>query len=282
MYRFFIDHEQLNNDYIEITGDDYNHIRNVLRMKIGEKVLLSDGSDKEYEAVIVEYCENDANTVNIPLHSGKNNLHNSKNNSDNKDIDKKNNYAGSVVRLKITDVFGNNRELPSKIILFQGYPKGDKMEQIVQKAVELGAYEIVPVMMHRCVVKLDDKKSAKKVERLNSIAESAAKQSKRGIIPKVREVMNLEQSLEYAKSLECVIIPYESAEGMEYSRKVLAESAGKGSIGIFIGPEGGFETSEIEKLKGIGGNIISLGHRILRTETAGMTVLSILMWLMEK
>lgn len=282
MYRFFIDHEQLNNDYIEITGDDYNHIRNVLRMKIGEKVLLSDGSDKEYEAVITEYCENDANTVNIPLHSGKNNLHNSKNNSDNKDIDKKNNYASSVVRLKITDVFGNNRELPSKIILFQGYPKGDKMEQIVQKAVELGAYEIVPVMMHRCVVKLDDKKSAKKVERLNSIAESAAKQSKRGIIPKVREVMNLEQSLEYAKGLECVIIPYESAEGMEYSRKVLAESAGKGSIGIFIGPEGGFETSEIEKLKGIGGNIISLGHRILRTETAGMTVLSILMWLMER
>lgn len=282
MYRFFIDHEQLNNDYIEITGDDYNHIRNVLRMKIGEKVLLSDGSDKEYEAVITEYCENDANTVNIPLHSGRNNLHNSKNNSDNKDIDKKNNYAGSAVRLKITDVFGNNRELPAKITLFQGYPKGDKMEQIVQKAVELGAYEIVPVMMHRCVVKLDDKKSAKKVERLNSIAESAAKQSKRGIIPKVREVMNLEQSLEYAKSLECVIIPYESAEGMEYSRKVLAESAGKGSIGIFIGPEGGFETSEIEKLKGIGGNIISLGHRILRTETAGMTVLSILMWLMEK
>lgn len=282
MYRFFIDHEQLNNDYIEITGDDYNHIRNVLRMKIGEKVLLSDGSDKEYEAVITEYCENDANTVNIPLHSGRNNLHNSKNNSDNKDIDKKNNYAGSAVRLKITDIFGNNRELLAKITLFQGYPKGDKMEQIVQKAVELGAYEIVPVMMNRCVVKLDDKKSAKKVERLNSIAESAAKQSKRGIIPKVREVMNLEQSLEYAKGLECVIIPYESAEGMEYSRKVLAESAGKGSIGIFIGPEGGFETSEIEKLKGIGGNIISLGHRILRTETAGMTVLSILMWLMEK
>lgn len=282
MYRFFIDHEQLNNDYIEIAGDDYNHIRNVLRMKIGEKVLLSDGSDKEYEATITEYCENDANTVNIPLHSGKNNLHNSKNNSDKKDIDKKNNYAGSVVRLKITDIFGNNRELLAKITLFQGYPKGDKMEQIVQKAVELGAYEIVPVMMNRCVVKLDDKKSAKKVERLNSIAESAAKQSKRGIIPKVREVMNLEQSLEYAKSLECVIIPYESAEGMEYSRKVLAESAGKGSIGIFIGPEGGFETSEIEKLKGIGGNIISLGHRILRTETAGMTVLSILMWLMER
>jgi 16S rRNA (uracil1498-N3)-methyltransferase len=104
-------------------------------MKIGEKVLLSDGSDKEYEAVIVEYCGSERNDC-----------------------------GSSAVRLKITDIFGNNRELPSKITLFQGYPKGDKMEQIVQKAVELGAYEIVPVMMHRCVVKLDDKKSAKKVD----------------------------------------------------------------------------------------------------------------------
>lgn len=253
MYRFFIDHEQLNNDYIEIAGDDYNHIRNVLRMKIGEKVLLSDGSDKEYEAVIVEYCGSERNDC-----------------------------GSSAVRLKITDIFGNNRELPAKITLFQGYPKGDKMEQIVQKAVELGVYEIVPVMMNRCVVKLDDKKANKKVERLNSIAESAAKQSKRGIIPKVREVMTIGQAIDYAKSLECVIIPYECAEGMEYSRNILKEAADKGSVGIFIGPEGGFETSEIEKLKGLGGNIISLGHRILRTETAGMTVLSILMWLMEK
>ena len=283
MYRFFIDHEQLNNDYIEIAGDDYNHIRNVLRMKIGEKVLLSDGSDKEYEAVITDYCEGERDNTDTQVAPIRNTSFDSEDYSGNNRVaDKRNNYGSSVVRLKITDVFGNNRELPSKITLFQGYPKGDKMEQIVQKAVELGAYEIVPVMMHRCVVKLDDKKSAKKVERLNSIAESAAKQSKRGIIPTVREVMNLEQSLEYAKGLECVIIPYESAEGMEYSRKVLAESAGKGSIGIFIGPEGGFETSEIEKLKGIGGNIISLGHRILRTETAGMTVLSILMWLMER
>ena len=94
--------------------------------------------------------------------------------------------------------------------------------------------------------------------------------------------MTIGQAIDYAKSLECVIIPYECAEGMEYSRNILKEAADKGSVGIFIGPEGGFEISEIEKLKGIGGNIISLGHRILRTETAGMTVLSILMWLMEK
>ncbi len=244
MYRFFVDQEQLNKDIVEITGEDYNHICNVLRMKVGEKVLLCDGNDREYEAVIVEVSDS--------------------------------------VKLKITDVFGSSRELPAKITLFQGYPKGDKLEQIVQKAVELGAYEIVPVMMNRCVVKLDDKKAAKKVERLNAIAQSAAKQSKRGIVPKVREVMSLKQALGYAKSLECVIIPYECAEGMEYSRKVLEEAKNKKSVGIFIGPEGGFEASEIDSLKDIGGKIITLGHRILRTETAGMTVLSVLMWLMEE
>ena len=246
MYRFFVDADQLENDFVEITGDDYNHIHNVLRMKIGEKVLLCDGSDKEYEACIVDFPD-----------------------------------AQSAVRLKITDVFGTSRELPGKLILFQGYPKGDKMEQIVQKAVELGAYEIVPVMMNRCVVKLNEKKAAKKVERLNLIAESAAKQSKRGMIPKVKEVMNFSEALEYAKTLEYVIIPYECAEGMDYSRTVLNGAVDKGSIGIFIGPEGGFKNSEIERLKEINGKVITLGHRILRTETAGMTVLSVLMWLLE-
>lgn len=257
MYRFFIEHEQLDNEYIEITGDDYNHIRNVLRMRIGEKVLLSDGSDKEYEASIVGYYEEgDSGDANI--------------------------NAAPSVRLKITDVFGNARELPTRLILFQGYPKGDKLEQIVQKAVELGAYEIVPVMMNRCVVKLDDKKAARKVERLNAIAGSAAKQSKRAIIPKVHAVMSMREAVEYAGTMDHVIIPYECAEGMEHSRKVLKEVAGSGTVGIFIGPEGGFENSEIEELQAIGGNIITLGHRILRTETAGMTVLSILMWLMEE
>lgn len=267
MYRFFIDSEQLNNDIIEITGDDYNHIRNVLRMKIGEKVLLSDGGDKEYEACITEFVDDrqTADDIKKPGNGRK--------------VDNGNMLP--AVRLKITDVFGSNRELPAKITLFQGYPKGDKMEQIVQKAVELGVYEIVPVMMNRCVVKLDEKKAVKKVERLNLIAESAAKQSKRGIIPKVREVMTMKEASEYAKSLEYAIIPYESAEGMDYSRDILKQAACKQFIGIFIGPEGGFENSEIEMLKLIDGKIITLGHRILRTETAGMTVLSILMWLLD-
>lgn len=245
MYRFFVTPEQLNRDEIWIAGKDYNHIRNVLRMKIGEEVLICDGGDKEYLCQIEEYSSDE------------------------------------TVRLKIIDMFGNARELPSKITLFQGYPKGDKLETIVQKAVELGACEIVPVMMKRCVVKLDDKKASKKVERLNSIVLSAAKQSKRGIIPKVKEVMTLDQAVDYAKKMDYVILPYEQAEGMEYSRRALEQAKGKESVAVFIGPEGGFEPSEVDKIEQIGGKVISLGHRILRTETAGMTVLALLMYLLE-
>ena len=123
MYRFFIETEQLNNENVEITSDDYNHIKNVLRMKIGEKLLLSDGSDKEYEACIIGYRDDGSD---------------------------------KAVLLKITDIFESARELTARITLFQGYPKGDKMEQIVQKAVELGACEIVPVMSLRKKFELDD------------------------------------------------------------------------------------------------------------------------------
>ena len=247
MYRFFVSPEQLLQEPIRISGEDYNHIHNVLRMKTGEEVLVTDQGEKEYLCEITDY---DADT--------------------------------QEVLLRVVDVFGNNRELPAKMVLFQGYPKGDKMEQIVQKAVELGAAEIVPVMMKRCVVKLDEKKAAKKIERLNGVALSAAKQSKRGRIPEVKPAMNVEQAMQYAQSLDSIIVPYESAEGMEYSKKVIDEITDGRSIGIFIGPEGGFEPSEIEKIEAVGGKVISLGHRILRTETAGMVVLSLLMFGLEE
>ena len=247
MYRFFVSTEQLQQEPIRIGGEDYNHIHNVLRMKPGEEVLVTDQGDKEYLCKIVEY-----------------------------------DMTSQEVLLQVVDIFGNNRELPAKIILFQGYPKGDKMEQIVQKAVELGVAEVVPVMMKRCVVKLDDKKAAKKIERLNGVALSAAKQSKRGRIPEVKTVMSMEDAIQYAGTLDHVIVPYESADGMEYSKKVIEQVTDGGSIGIFIGPEGGFETSEITAIEDIGGKVISLGHRILRTETAGMVVLSLLMFALEK
>lgn len=247
MYRFFVSPEQLLQEPIRISGEDYNHIHNVLRMKTGEEVLVTDQGEKEYLCEIADY-----------------------------DAD------AQAVLLRVVDVFGNNRELPARIVLFQGYPKGDKMEQIVQKAVELGVAEIVPVMMKRCVVKLDEKKAAKKIERLNGVALSAAKQSKRGRIPEVKPAMNVEQAIQYAQSLDSIIVPYESAEGMEYSKKVIDEITDGRSIGIFIGPEGGFEPSEIEKIEAVGGKVISLGHRILRTETAGMVVLSLLMFGLEE
>ncbi len=247
MYRFFVSAEQLKEETVCVAGEDYNHIRNVLRMKKGEEVLLCDGGEKEYLCEIVEY-----------------------------DAD------NESVRLKIRDVFGNARELPARITLFQGYPKGDKMETIIQKAVELGVYEVVPVMMKRCVVKLDEKKAQKKVERFNAISLSAAKQSKRGRIPEVREVMRFSDACNYAKEMDMILLPYENAQGMEFARQMIRESVGKEHIGIFIGPEGGFDTSEVEQIESIGGKTISLGHRILRTETAGMTIVSLLMFALEK
>jgi 16S rRNA (uracil1498-N3)-methyltransferase len=181
----------------------------------------------------------------------------------------------------ICDVVSNTAELPTRITLFQGVPKGDKMELIIQKAVELGAAEIVPVYTERTVVKLDAKKEKKKLERYNMISMSAAKQSGRGVIPVVKEYMSFKQALEYARSFDMNIIPYEDAKGIEESRKIISEIKGKKSLGIFIGPEGGFAATEVELAKSIGARVVTLGNRILRTETAGLAVLSIIMFEIE-
>ncbi len=248
MYRFFVEQGQLNQSEITLSSNDYNHIHNVLRMKVGEEVLLCyDGGDKEYQCVITGF-----------------------------------DTSLQQVFLAVTDVFGNARELPAMITLFQGYPKGDKMETIVQKAVELGASSVVPVMMKRCVVKLDEKKSKKKVERLQAVALSAAKQAKRGIIPEVSDVMSIAQAVNAAKDYDLVLVPYENANGMQYAKEVIQSASEFKKIAIFIGPEGGFEENEVAMIEAIGGKTISLGHRILRTETAGMTVLSLLMFQLEQ
>ena len=152
----------------------------------------------------------------------------------------------------------------------------------MQKAVELGAYEVIPVATKRAVVKLDQKKAAKKVERWNSIAESAAKQAGRSRIPKVAQVMNYREALEAAKELDVVLIPYELAEGMEETRQVVRSIRPGQSVGIFIGPEGGFEKEEVAEAMESGAKAVTLGRRILRTETAGLTMLSVLMFELEK
>lgn len=244
MHHFFVTPEQVKEEQIWIEGSDVNHIKNVLRMKIGEELHISDGNNKKY------LCE-------ISTISSEN----------------------VCVSIKEELVF--DTELPSKIYLFQGLPKSDKMELIVQKAVELGVYEIIPVATKRAVVKLDDKKAAKKVERWNSISEGGAKQSGRNVVPEVKQVMSYKEAMQYAKELDVILIPYELAEGMDETRRVIEAIRSGQSVGIFIGPEGGFETAEVEYALEQGAKAITLGKRILRTETAGLTTLSILMYHLE-
>ena len=244
MYHFFVTPEQVKGEHIYIEGSDVNHIKNVLRMKVGQELEISDGDNKKYLCEIAS-------------------------------------ITSEEVCVMIQEERSVDTELLSKIYLFQGLPKSDKMELIVQKAVELGAYEIIPVATKRAVVKLDEKKASKKVERWNSIAESGAKQSGRNLIPKVTDVMSWKEAMEYAKALDIVLIPYELAEGMQETRDIIAQIQPGQSIGIFIGPEGGFETEEVESAMEYGAKPITLGKRILRTETAGLTTLSILMYHLE-
>ena len=244
MHRFFVNQEQIGEKSICITGQDAHHIKNVLRMHEGEELLVSDGEKREYNCTVSELHEDEV-----------------------------------IVKILFSQESGI--ELPSKIYLFQCLPKSDKMELIIQKAVELGAYEIIPVASSRCVVKLDAKKEAGKIRRWQGISESAAKQSKRMVIPKVHSVMKFADALNYAREMDVRLIPYEMAEGMEGTRQLIGSIKPGQSIAVFIGPEGGFEPSEVQAAKEAGVQPITLGKRILRTETAGLTTLSILMYHIE-
>ncbi|MDD3218885.1 MAG: 16S rRNA (uracil(1498)-N(3))-methyltransferase [Lachnospiraceae bacterium] len=245
MHRFFVKKEQIQEPYIKITGSDVNHIKNVLRMRPEEEITVSDGEKMEYRCYL-ESLEAEEITAHIKW------------------------KEEAVI------------ELPSKIYLFQGLPKNDKMELIIQKTVELGVAEIIPVATKRAVVKLDGKKEAKKIERWQQISQSAAKQSKRMYIPQVKSVMNFAQALEFAKSLDVLLIPYELAEGMNETRRIMESIKPGQSVGVFIGPEGGFAEEEVQAAMEQGAKAITLGRRILRTETAGLTTLSILMYHLEQ
>ena len=246
MHRFYVDTSSIEEEYIVVTGSDVNHIKNVLRLSPSDQIIVCDGKGKDYNCII-------------------------------KDIKSK------EVLVKIVDFTTNETELSTKIYLFQGMPKKDKMEWIIQKAVELGVYEIIPVTTKRTIVKINDKKKEKnKLERWQSIATAAAKQSNRGIIPSIREVLSFQDALEWSKELECKLIPYENAEGIEATRETIHNLKGKKSIGIFIGPEGGFEEEEVGQASEKGFIPITLGRRILRTETAGLAVLSMAMLELEQ
>ena len=243
MYHFFVSEEQINGENAYIEGSDVNHIANVLRMKPEEELLISVKGDWDYLCKIVD-IETDR------------------------------------VNLKVLESM-EQRELPVNITLLQGIPKSDKLEMIIQKAVELGVSEIIPVKTKRVVVKIDEKKVGTKVNRWNAIAESAAKQSKRSIIPKVHEPMSIDNALEIVKDLGVKLIPYENADGIDKTRKILDNMDKTKNIAVFIGPEGGFEESEVEMIKNSGFEVITLGKRILRTETAGLALLSNIMIRLE-
>lgn len=245
MYQFFVEPSQIQEKKIIITGSDVNHIKNVLRMKVGEEIAVSNGVDgREYR------CGIEA-------------------------------FAQDQVICSLRFIREEGVELPSKIYLFQGLPKADKMELIVQKAVELGVFEVIPVAVKRCVVKLDEKKAAAKVSRWQGIAEAAAKQSKRGVVPVVKEPMTMQEAAAYAQEMDVRLIPYELAGDMAHTRQLIEAIEPGKSVAVFIGPEGGFEESEVALALDAGIEPITLGRRILRTETAGLTVLSWLMYHLE-
>lgn len=248
MYQFFVESSGVweQERRIVITGADVNHIKNVLRMRTGEKITaVEEQTGGKYLCEIREITPE--------------------------------NVVCDMISTEDAET-----ELSAKIFLFQGLPKGDKMELILQKAVELGCFEVIPVVCKRCVVKLEEKKKKSRVERWQSISEAAAKQSGRQVIPRVHDVMAFSEALSYAADMDVRMIPYERAADMTGTKRLL-ETVGKGErIAVFIGPEGGFEEAEIEEAKSAGVIPVTLGRRILRTETAAITVLSWLMYFLEE
>jgi 16S rRNA (uracil1498-N3)-methyltransferase len=240
MPRFFVGKSDVSCDFIDISGEDYNHIRKVLRLKSGDRITVCDGEGTDYLVEIV-------------------------------------NFEDAAVKTRIVESIKNSTEPPVQITLFQGLPKSDKMDYIIQKAVELGICEIVPVITERTVVKTDRKNSDKKCERWNRISMEAAKQCNRGIIPKVEFPVSFKEALDAAKGSSLSLIPYEKETGINL-REVLTNRSSKGKVSVFIGPEGGFTETEIEAALSCGIQPVTLGPRILRTETAGIAVLAILMY----
>lgn len=239
MYNFFVNDDCRQGDRYVITGADHNHIKNVLRMKVGDTILIS--ANGKSDLCEIEIIDNDE------------------------------------IVAPIIEADYQNTELPLQIHLFQGLPKSDKMELIIQKAVELGVYSITPIEMKRCIVKLDDKKKKSKQTRWQAISESAAKQSKRNTIPEINETVSYKAALNAAKELDLLLVPYENEDGILSTKEALAKLKEAKSVGIIIGPEGGFDDAEIEAAKDAGGRIISLGKRILRTETAAITAVGMCM-----
>ena len=253
MPKFFVKEEQIKEDKIIIQGQDVNHIKKVLRAKIGDELQICNNKTKENFLCDIENIENEE------------------------------------ILCKIKEKVEEKAESNIEVTIFQGLPKADKMEYIIQKSVELGVYDITPVEMKRCVVKLDEKDKNKKQLRWQKISEVAAKQCGRDIIPQINKIINIKNICELIKKYDIVLVAYENEKQntlkeqlnliKEKMEKLKSDELIK--IGIVIGPEGGLEEQDIEKLKENGAKIITLGKRILRTETVALNVLSIIMYELE-
>ena len=246
MLHIFVDPAQMQGDLLYVRGTDVNHIKNVMRLRPGDEISVRTGQDeREYRYGIEQFTDSEV-----------------------------------ICRLRF--VKESDVELPVKVYLFQGLPKADKMELIVQKAVELGVTEIIPVQMRRSIVKLDGAKAAKKVQRWQTIAEAAAKQSRRAVVPLVREPMTMEEAIRYAASCtDTRLLPYELQEEDGSTRELLDGIESGSAVSVFIGPEGGFSSEEAELARSSGLKSVTLGRRILRTETAGPAVLAMLLYRFE-
>lgn len=232
MQKFFVEHHQIEDNIINITGPDVNHILNVLKLEIGENVLVGDlKSGATYLCSITE-----------------------------KDRE---NIAVNIIKKEETTTEPN-----VYIHLFQGLPKSDKMEYILQKCTEIGVSEFTPVAMNRCIVKLDEKEKIKKNQRWGQIAKSAAEQSKRDIIPKINLTKNFKNIFEFLKEYDIVLVAYENELNNCIKNELKNVNPKPNKIAIIIGPEGGLERTEVDEIINCGGKCVTLGKRILRTETA--------------
>lgn len=239
MQQVFIDASQVGKEYVTITGNDVNHLKNVVRLKNGERIRVSTSDGRNMLCEVAEMTD-------------------------------------AFIQADIVNDDMPDTELPSKIYLFQAIPKGDRMETVIEKAVELGVYEIIPVEMKYCVVKLDEKRAKNRVARWQTIAQSAAKQSKRSMVPHVHEVMKMSDAIAYANKQDVFMVPYENKHGMSETKQALQALKPGMSVSVMIGPEGGFANEEIDNLPEKT-QILSLGKRILRTDTAAIAALTILM-----
>ncbi len=250
MPRFFVRNEQVKEKTIEILGEDIKHIKNVLRKQIGDKLeICNQDTQKSY------ICE----------------------------IEK---LEDKCILTKIIEELKKDDNKIS-VDIYQGLPKADKMELIIQKSVELGVNAIIPVAMKRCVVKIDPKDEIKKITRWQKIAESAAKQSGRSTIPEIKNIINIEKVNQLIKKYDSVIVAYENEKENTIKHELLilkekVKTNNKIKIAIVIGPEGGLEEKDVELLKQNGAKIVTLGNRILRTETVALNVLSVIMYELEQ